>query len=207
MRNRGSAIGLAVLAATVAMCGLVPAVSGAVVLTTWDDGTADGWTLPNNSAGRWEVVPTGGNPNGYVRFYDLQVTTVTYLRASNAYLGDYSSLGPDARFEFDIRTESPAVVGATIYMTGPGGTYIHTTPIPSATWTHYVLPLQQSSWIYSGGSWSGLLANVTDVHILGDIATGYNQGELALDNFALVPEPVTLALLALGGLVLRRRFI
>lgn len=207
MRGRSLGGGLILAVIGAAVVGAPAAARG--VVTTWDYGSLAGWTFDGSKpGGYWEVVPGGGSSGGYARFYDTSSSyTADELHAPAAYLGDYTTLGPGARFEFDFRAEKVTDFYATIILSGPSGRFVHRTTIPTTAWTHYVLPLEPESWTMSMGTWAGLLANVTDLRIAGDVVTGHGQAELALDNFALVPEPAALALLAVtaAGLLRRRR--
>lgn len=205
MKGRSKLACTAAFAASAILSWTMPASASVVGVSAWDDATLDGWTFVNNSYGHWEIVTSGGNPGGYVRFVDtINGYVADDLHGPSSLQGDYGAL-TNARFEFDMKSEKAAAVGAWITFSGPGGSYYYVTPVPTTSWGHYVIPLQEASWSRSSGSWSGLLANVTNFSIQGDIVSGCNQAELALDNFALTPEPATILLVALGGLWFARR--
>ncbi len=176
------------------------------VVSLWDDGTLNGWTSANGSWGRWEVPTTGGNPGGYVRFYDLNSTyAADELHAPARYLGDMRPLVGNSRFEWDMLAGRTAAVGLVITLQGSGERAIYRSALPGLTWSHATVDLKQASWTVSQGTWDGLMANVTGMSIMGDVCLGHPGVELALDNFVMVPEPASLVLLACGGLALVRR--
>ena len=77
-----------------------------IAKSTWDDGTTQGWTLGADERGRYEFRTAGGNPDGYVAFVYGSGDFNPGMFAPPWFLGDYSSLGPEARFEFDARVEA-----------------------------------------------------------------------------------------------------
>lgn len=211
---KGSAVALVRVAvvAGVILLGVASA-SAAPILSTWEDGTLGGWTFTPNSYGTWGVATSGGNPGGYVRFFDTNSSTLYVgdtLHAPSAFLGDYSSL-VNPRLEWDMKVERTAAIGATILLSDPTGSnkYMYTTPVPGTNWAHYSVPIQSENWVRSNGTWAGLMANVAIITIVGDICSGYSTtvAELCLDNVAITPEPASLALLAVTGLAMavRRR--
>ncbi len=198
-----SAVSAAVVALVLAAA--VPTLAVPIV-TTWDSGTLEGWTFTGVAYGYWQVAPTGGNPAGWAQFYDTNSTyTADTLHAPAAYLGNYQPyLG--GWLEWDQTTGKPAAIGPSITLVGPGGRAFYDAPVPGSTWSHVKVFLAPQYWTVSQGTWAGLMANVTDLNIVGDIASGSGTVELGLDNFTLaLPEPATLTILLLGGATLLRR--
>lgn len=195
-----------VVAAAIVMLALVAPVSAAVVgTTTWDDGTMGGWTHHANSYGYWEVSTSGGNPGGFVQFYDMTTNyTADQIHAPAAYLGDLGAIA-NGRFEWDMSAGRAAAIGPRITMKGPGTLAFYEPEIPGTAWSHAGVDLVESAWVVSQGTWASLMANVTDIVIQGDICVSHPGVELKLDNFALTPEPATIFFLAISGLWFVRR--
>lgn len=189
--------------------------ANADITTTWDSGTFEGWTSTSDpSVGNWDVFPTGGNPDGYVSYFDGPDggTTPSLLFAPGTYLGDYSGFGPGAGFSYDAIWESvdfPPVLPPVIHLYGANGEEAvgFGAGVNTAGWDSFFVALEESSWNVVSGSWSDLIQNVTAVGISGDNGVGPGR-EAGVDTFTLVvPSPSALALLGLGGTVLtvRRR--
>ncbi len=179
----------------------------APVISTWDSGTLEGWTFSGVSYGYWEAAPLGGDPGGWARFVDTSSAyTADKLHAPAAYLGDYQPYLDGGWLEWDQNTGKAAAIGPSITLVGPGGRAFYDAPVPGLTWSHVKVLLAPQYWTVSQGTWAGLMANVTDLNVVGDVASGSGTVELGLDNFALaVPEPATLAIVLLGGAALLRR--
>ena len=203
---KGRMIGLMLAVVVVLGAASAPA---APILSTWDDGTMNGWTFTGVSYGYWQVALTGGNPNGWVQFYDTNSTyTADTLHAPASYLGSYQPYLADGWLEWDMLSGRAAAIGTTATLAGPGGRAIYRSPVPGLAWSHVKVELKPQYWTVSQGTWAGLMASVTDLNIVGDVVTGHGSVELGLDNFALVtPEPISLTLLAAGlaGACIRRR--
>jgi hypothetical protein len=200
----GRTIGLVLAVVTVLGSASAQAVP---IVSTWDDGTLNGWTFTGVSYGYWQVALSGGNPGGWAQFYDTSSTyTADTLHAPASYLGNLQPYLASGWLEWDMLSGRTASIGTTVTLAGPGGRAIYRSPVPGLTWSHVQVGLQPQYWTVSQGTWAGLMANVTDLNIVGDVVTGEGSVELGLDNFTLAtPEPASLALLCLGGVALLRR--
>jgi hypothetical protein len=126
------------------------------------------------------------------------------MLAPASYLGNYLLLGGEAQFEWDARVDGTrnGFDNLVIEMEGPGGKAVFTNaPVPSHDWEHYSAPIMESQWEVINGNWNDLLENVTSINLEADFHTG-DGADGAIDNFALIPEPTSISLLALASLAL-----
>lgn len=170
----------------------------------WNYGYGTNFVSPQLAA-TWSS--TGGNPDGFISGVSQNLYAVwTY---DTAVYGDITGL----TLTIDTKVTDAESGNAQFYV-GRGGTYFidGLWAIGADTsWTTHTVALDASHFT----SWTGVndyvytLAEVlqapTDIGIFfgGGLATG--NGQLYVDNFGTVPEPMTLGLLGLGGLFLRRR--
>ncbi len=178
--------------------------ANADVISTFDSGLA-GWSGDAPSfQNTWGA--TGGNPGGYADFLDQDTGTGRW-NAPAAFLGNLSALNGTGSLQWDsiVFNESfaPSVLPFEVTISGPGGAATFTSSVNQSVWYTWVTttaPLNQSLWSVSSGTWSTLLANVTNVSVLAErVANGgtsspTNPGDhCGIDNFTLVvPAPGTL---------------
>ena len=174
-----------------------------VVMSDFESGNVDGWTVsPDGSVSR---VGTGGNPGGYLRVDDDATGGHNWIYAPVKFLGDWSSLegeilSVDAKAIFG----EPTTNNMHFEISGPGGSAIHDMgQMPTYNWETYATTLTPANWTVSAGNWPAILTNVTMLRIEAEYYTG--DDACAFDNIILTPEPGTLSLLALGGLLSMRR--
>jgi hypothetical protein len=166
----------------------------------------DGWTIEAQTGRK----TSGGNPGGYletfIRPFDSDYGNVAHAPA--AWLGNWTPLEHNASLAFDYKLISvgnaPYGYGwPQVFVSGPGGaaTWGHGPPITQPSdWITYTAPIEQTpDWQLTSGTWSGLLANVTDlgIHFATVANNDYPQDLNGLDNvrFTGVPEPVSTGLL------------
>ena len=189
---------------------LATSVEGDLVKSTFDT-DADGWSLSADHS--WQS--TGGNPGGYIHYID----TVYYpwIIAPSKFLGDWATMGAmSLTYEAKIfDTGNINTVGYyQVRIFGPGGiAYWFGPPLNSSpVWVPINVPISESDWTVTLGSWDELLVDVTQL----EIATAYYnnwypQEITGIDNVSLnvipVPGAVILGSLGLGfaGWKLRKR--
>lgn len=203
---------------------LVPVASAraeVIASSTFDTGL-DGWTVDSgNVTGNLAWSSTGGNPGGFLLAID-GTNPNGIMRAPGKYLGNWTPLDGTGTLSFDHKVID---LGAGVFEVGPYTVDI-AGPTTSATWTsttapngvtpwvNIVVPIEESAWSVTSGTWAALLADVTRLRIHVELI-GNNQqpNDLAgLDNVVLsqstaIPEPASIVLLAVGalGIVLYRR--
>ncbi|MBN2129946.1 MAG: hypothetical protein JW741_10635 [Sedimentisphaerales bacterium] len=183
------------------------------------DTDLDGWTMVSAGGIAWQS--SGGNPGGYVRYTDGPGVG-SMVVAPAKFLGDWSALDEVGVLSYDHRVfvvgTNPIFHPRTIIISGPGGSAVWhgETPLGVSDWptppehTEAAL-LKESDWIVESGSWSSLLANVTDLRILIEaFENEYIPGmplpwipdETGLDNVCLgpcaIPAPGALLLGSIG---------
>lgn len=164
---------------------------------------ADGWArnfpasdltgaTTGNADATFRWVPFEGNPGGYVRVSNAGGDARDYLVAPSRFLGNYQNL-PNAQIEFDY--EHFSAKGATrpveVRLVGSQTVFAWTGGRPSSTWTHYIAPLNEPLWrrVSGTGAFSAVLANVERIEISVDQADGPESN--GLDNFWLLPGPIS----------------
>ncbi len=173
---------------------------------------ADGWTRnypASNLAGattgnadstfRW--VAFDGNPGGYIRVNSSGGANPDALVAPDRFLGDYTAL-PSPQFEFDYLhlSNSGASKPVQIRLIAADSVFVWTGPVPTAgLWTHYVAPLKDSLWQRVSGAtaFAQALSNVERIEISAQQSGGPESD--GLDNFWLMPSPITPAPPALSA--------
>jgi hypothetical protein len=187
-------------------CGLGAArpASGLTIQSSFDAGL-EGWTAAAVALS-WQSA--GGNPGGYLRGDDQANTS--YLIAPAAFLGDLSSFdgGSMAFDHIAIDLDGFPIAGAggevTIFSGAESATADLLTPSP--IWQTGSVLLTAAAWGVSQTTWTGILANVTGIHIVIDSTLGV--GTDGFDNFTMVtPEPATALLIGVGvaGMAQHRR--
>ena len=178
--------------------------------SNFDDATAQGWTpivepwSGDPFGGTIEVIPTGGNPGGFLRARD----TVNG--------GGYMILGGPAEFRGDLRGYSSLAWDDYLYdhgtvenstrafIIGPDNTtfWYHIPPIQGLEiWQSHDIALVESEWTRGNGtmSFDDVMANGW-VTFQMSVNTGAPPAlEAGIDNIRLVPEPVTSCLVLCGA--------
>lgn len=190
------------LTANTAVAVTVPVESGF-------DADLEGWTCDPSSACSWSA--SGGNPGGYVHYSVEPFTTA--IIAPTAYLGDWSDLDEQGSLLLDFRVISLGLFvqeglgNYTAQISGPGGTASASleTPVDELGWVTVEVPVQESAWDVSAGSWPALLGDVQDLRVSALNIINVEVQADGIDNVRLVPEPGTALLLSVGLLALARQ--
>lgn len=182
------------------------------------DADLDGWTplVPSETS----FGSPDGNPGGYVRIDDATGTSGQIL-APAKFLGDWSALDAVGKITFDHKLFSTGFIGSdgivdyeiNISGTGNSARWTQAAPSGATDWVTLMAPILESEWLVTG-SWADLLASVSEFRVRIELVDNDNSTDrdiAGVDNVFLtgvtVPEPTTLALLALGlvGVGIRRR--
>lgn len=154
----------------------------------------DGWLF--SSVGSTTYSETDGNPGGVILIGDASgVVGLGY--APWKFLGDWSVLGPEAAFHFDLRVNASASLFMEkeylVKITGPGGTAIIPPDyveigLAKNQWKTFTFPIDESAWTVTSGTWSGLLSSVQQLVLELEFIQGSET--VLLDNICLVTDNV-----------------
>ena len=195
------------LVAVPCLAGLL-SVQARAVISTFASGF-DGWT--QTSGVSW--TNSGGNPGGFLRFQDTGPADGGLIYAPASFLGDWSTLyGSNGVFSVDytlIRAGTLEPFPMFVRITGSGGQIARNFAGDFSTpfdWTTMSVSLTPGNWALLSGTFAGALSNVTEVRISMSSASSSNE-ITGVDNVSVVPEPATLASLAvvIGALGRRRQ--
>jgi hypothetical protein len=175
---------------TVAMVLLFAASASAQICSTFDT-DLEAWTC-DTSGCSWAA--TGGNPDGHLRF-DEGGDGTTEAIAPDTFWGDWTDLDGVGNIFYDhsIISEGTGVFGYDPYyvrISGPGGSaeWEGDTPSGATSWLLITAPLVESEWTVTSGTWSALLADVTDLRIRIELVQnsgGANDEVDGIDNVCL----------------------
>jgi len=202
-----------------------PGVQAAPVSSTFDGGP-EGWMVADINWSPWTHPPqvvgyyppafhaTGGNPGGLISMTDPSGQWF-WFDAPAVFLGNQSSaFGHSLSFDMQV---SASVAGAAdgVMLVGSGMTLHYETPVPAATFTHFVVPLTPAGWRINdpvagleptAAQMLGVLGNLSALRISGDWLDGTETAGLdnvVLSGTAPIPAPGAL-LLVLSGLACLR---
>lgn len=190
------------------VAAVLPAsLAGASVISTFD-ADLEGWTQTGDLQA-FSHDATGGNPGGYLYLNDAASGALFYVLAPSKFLGDLSAAnGETLSFDANLlsRQRNDLLAGfGMVRITGTAGSAeIDLGDVPAlTTWTSYSALLDAATWGQSDSEWAALLADVTEIRVGLEAING--DEEMGFDNFQIVPEPASLALVMLGAPCLLRR--
>lgn len=174
-----------------------------------------------HSISQWSS--TGGNPDGYLWNTDRTDSTAFstyswYFASPLSVNGDHSDAS-GGYLSFQLKAEgdssgvfTPNAQDADIRLQGSSLTIGYFGLLPTSSWTHYSIPLEQSSWRkwngveyrtdnWNPGDFEAVLSNVTSLWIRGNYYDGVDR--TGIDNIVLtaVPEPATMAPAGIAALL------
>ncbi len=205
-------VGLLIISCVICFCYTPPSQGTIVAISTFDS-DVDGWTWRSENNERYSWQADGGNPGGYIHF-DNNPSGYTYTNifAPQKFLGDWSLLNNTGAILYDVNIFSTGLYtdrnGYRCTLSGPGGRAQWTGeyPDPQVGWATVYVPIQESLWEMLSGTWAGLLNNIDLFSIQTAYYTNYTTFEITgTDNIMLVPEPLTVLVLTIGCLFLKKR--
>ena len=169
-----------------------------------------GWRRANLNPATNELTVLGAatwNAGGYIDGDDFSAWA---FHLSPELSGNYSSA---TRLEFDYSSLAGDAVYPLVILRNQGSVIFQSLQVPADNaWHQYRYDLVPGTWLFSNGgaptaATSGQIASVlSGLHQIGisaDNSVGIEYTRL--DNLTLVPEPASLLVLGLGGILLRRR--
>jgi hypothetical protein len=182
------------------------------IISTFD-ANDEGWTAETGE-GAITYQSTGGNPGGYLSIQDIGGSSYVVYPTSK-FKGNLSEFN-GGLLSYDIIAIYPTIQQTIIgsgfgrmQLVGGGLSatfdYAPNPPIPSPTqWLTYDVPMTAGAWNTTQENWEKILADVTYFDIALDLKPG--EDTIGLDNFKInspvVPEPASMFLFGVGGLVL-----
>jgi hypothetical protein len=185
--------------------------SAASLVKSTFDNDLDGWTeIAIGQPKSKGFTATGGNPGGFFLFKDTGPGG-SALSAPDKFLGNWSSylsVSYDHKV-FDTGSFSD-VIPQWILISGPGGSAEWNGPTISSQsdWQTFTVPISETSWTVTSGTWAALLSEVTSFQIRAEHfdtnlpeQEGYDNIVLTPKSVSSVPEPtILLGLFAVVGL-------
>jgi hypothetical protein len=161
------------------------------VFDTFNDGTTGDWSFSEVDGA--SNPGNTGNGGGFVQINDG--TGISKAYAPPKFLGDWSSLNNNGKIGINIRVISRPTtslgVGEFIRISGPGGV-AHVDldpddlPVNNLFWSLWFFPIDSTKWTLDSGTWSSLLANITECRITVEFYDGSET--IGFDNFARLED-------------------
>jgi DNA-binding beta-propeller fold protein YncE len=171
---------------------LLPSLAFSALESTFDTGL-DGWRISGDNDSEW--APGGGNPGGCILVNDLATGARNDAVAPLQYLGDWSSALPTDELSFDVyslRESGDQQAGPyTMRIAGPGGAAVALEGYlpPDGVWTTVTVPLDPAAWVIQGGTWAGILEEVTSLLISAEYVNGAEDTRIDNIRLSILPVP------------------
>ncbi|HDM78627.1 MAG TPA: hypothetical protein ENG51_19515 [Deltaproteobacteria bacterium] len=179
-----------VFCAVIIMLLVVPGVCFSAIISTFEDGSLDGWTKSGD--GSITNPGSGGNPGGFLKATDPATGPNTWAIAPSKFLGDWRRYNNTGCVSFDMIILSgglPTTEKPNVYIAGPGGSAACFSATKASTaWKTFVFPINKNYWLLKSGSWDNLLSNVTEFKI--DLEQIQGREVTGIDNVALSQVPI-----------------
>ncbi|MBL7925543.1 MAG: T9SS type A sorting domain-containing protein [Bacteroidia bacterium] len=150
----------------------------------------DGWNFVNTAS--IASVNTFGNPPNAIKINDKS-NVLSYGYAPPKFRGNFHTLNDTGTISFDVRVNTSLTTLSLpphfIRLAGPGGQA--TFPITAAdaaamknVWHSFSIPVVDSLWTITSGTWNALLNNVTVIEIALEYYNGTSE-TVYFDNFCI----------------------
>ena len=196
--------------------GLMAGIAQANMLSNpgFEDGTWGKWNVPDhwstwgNTTQAWSWNATAGRGGGKCVW--LHCTPGT--DRTEAWMGQYVPVAPGTEYAFSVWARAvkggPAAGAADVYgyitwLDAASATisdyWLYPDAAPETTWEKVTFSMSDGSAIVApeGAVWGGFW--------VAGYYTNDEEGGIYIDDATVTPEPITLGLLGLGGLMLARR--
>ena len=203
----------------VTILGMVNASSSANIISSTFDTDVDGWSVTDViNGGHWDIdwSSTGGLPDGHIYKADVGPGG-TVFSAPLKFLGDKMDYLGET-ISFDIKNNVADYEGGDVYwnlmLVGEGINIVNWGPYPKEAnvWVHVDALLNYENWTYAKDTWRDPIAEVDFLKVINDVDAvyihadwGWGLDTSSVDNFVLIPEPISIILFGLGGLALRSK--
>src|SRR5688572_10231972 len=179
--------------AAAASLGALPAQLPAVITSTFDAGSVEGWT--HAGAAVFNAPTTGGSPGGYLHI-DNSEGPVTYILAPASFRGDLRAYR-GGTLSFDGKMigtggspwSNPLDYGHVFLRNGATQVTVEVEPAlpPTAQFKTYTIALDPLAWGTTSATFDAILANVTELRI--SVEALFGAEVQAIDNVRLAPGP------------------